>query len=316
MSDGHAGHRHSHSHQHGGGHQHGHAHAPSSYGAAFAIGMLLNGGFVIAEALAGWRTGSVALLADAGHNLSDVLSLGIAWGGHALAARRPDARFTYGLGSASILAALANALLLVFACGVIVAEAAGRLIAGGAPADGRVVMIVAAIGVAVNLGTALLFVKGQHDINIRGAFLHMAADAGVSAGVVLSGLLTLATGAGWIDPVTSLAIVAAILLSGWGLLRDSLRLSLQGVPPQIDLAAVTARLAALPGVARAHHVHIWPTSTTGVALTAHLVMPAGADDRFLSQTAAMLDHDFGIDHATLQVAREGAMSPIRCGEAG
>ncbi len=293
-------------------HGHGHDHGPRNYGPAFALGMLLNGGFVLAEVLAGWHTGSVALLADAGHNLSDVLSLGIAWGGHALAARRPDTRFTYGLGAASILAALANAILLILACGVIVVEAGTRLIAGGAAANGRVVMIVAAIGVVVNLGTALLFVRGQGDLNIRSAFLHMAADAGVSAGVVLSGFLTVATGAGWIDPLTSLLIVAAILLSGWGLLRDSIRLSLQGVPPQIDLAAVTARLAALPGVTRAHHVHIWPTSTTGVALTAHLVMPAGADDAFLARASAMLNHDFEIDHATLQVARADPAVAAAC----
>lgn len=308
---GHAHHAHGH-HDHAHGH-HGHHHGPANYGTAFAIGMLFNGGFVVAEGLAGWRTGSVALLADAGHNLSDVLSLGLAWGGHVLAARRPDTRFTYGLGAASILAALANALLLILACGLIVVEAGGRLIAGGAPADGHVVMAVAAVGVAVNLGTALLFVRGQADINIRGAYLHMAADAAVSAGVVVSGLLTVSTGAGWIDPATSLLIVGAILLSGWGLLRDSLRLSLQGVPPQIDIAAVTARLAALPGVTRAHHVHIWPTSTTGVALTAHLIMPAGADDAFLAGAADMLDHEFGIDHATIQVARVETVVAA-CGE--
>ena len=299
-----------------GGHGHaghaGHSHAPASFGRAFAIGIALNGGFVLAEAAAGLRSGSVALLADAGHNLSDVLGLAMAWGGHALANRRPSERFTYGLRSSSILAALANALLLILACGAIALEGIRRLVEGDTPANGGVVMLVAAVGVVINLATALLFARGRSDLNLRGAYLHMAADAAVSAGVVVAGFVTARTGLAWIDPATSLAIVVAILFSTWGLLRDSVALALNGVPPGIDLAQVEARLGALPGVARVHHVHVWPTSTTEAALTAHLVIPGGADDGFLAKAATMLDRDFAIGHATLQVERGEACARDGC----
>ncbi|WCT74605.1 cation diffusion facilitator family transporter [Sphingomonas naphthae] len=300
---GHAGHSHGH---------HGHSHAPSSFGRAFAIGIALNTGFVVAEGLAGVWAGSIALMADAGHNLSDVLGLILAWVGHSLSSRPASPRFTYGLRSSSILAALGNAVLLILASGAIAWEAVRRLIEDGAQPMGGVVMATAAIGVIVNLATAMLFHRGQHDLNIRGAYLHMAADAGVSAGVVIAGLIVAKTGWLWIDPVTSLVIVAVILLSTWGLLRDSLALSLHGVPRGVDLKAVAARLGGLPGVAHVHHIHIWPTSTTETALTAHLVMPAGATDAFLSDTAGMLEQDFTIGHATLQVERGGDCAHADC----
>jgi cobalt-zinc-cadmium efflux system protein len=293
---------HDHGHDGHSGHHHHHSHAPKDFGRAFAIGIGLNLAFVVVEAGYGLAANSMALLADAGHNLSDVLGLVMAWGAYVLARRAPTQRFTYGLRSSSILAALFNALLLFFACGGIVLEAVQRL---GDPARvaGTTVMTVAAIGIVINLGTALLFARGSKgDLNLRGAFLHMAADAAVSAGVVVAGFLTLTTGAAWIDPATSLVIVAVILAGAWGLFRDSLAMSLHAVPPGIDPEQVTAHLAALPGVDRVHHVHIWPMSTTETALTAHLVMPAGPPgDRFLNSTAHDLEHRFRISHATLQV---------------
>lgn len=307
---GHAHHGHAHhGHAHGG---HGHSHAPTSFGRAFAIGIALNAGFVVAEGLAGIWSGSIALLADAGHNLSDVLGLVLAWVGHALSARPASDRFTYGLRSSSILAALGNAVLLILASGAIAWEAVRRLIEGGTQPMGGVVMATAAIGVVINLGTAMLFHRGQHDLNIRGAYLHMAADAAVSAGVVVAGLIVARTGWLWIDPLTSLVIVAVILLSTWGLLRDSLALSLQGVPRGIDIKAVAARLNGLPGVAHAHHIHVWPTSTTDTALTAHLMMPDGASDAFLAEAATMLERDFAIGHTTLQVERGAACARAEC----
>jgi cobalt-zinc-cadmium efflux system protein len=269
---------------------------------AFAIGVILNTGFVIVEAAAGIISGSMALLADAGHNLSDVLGLLIAWGASALAARPPSERFTYGFKSSSILAALANAALLLAATGAILVESIRRLFAPEAVA-GTTMIAVAAVGILINLGTALLFARGRkHDLNIRGAFLHMAADAAVSAGVVIAGLLVLATGRAWIDPVTGLLIVAVIAWSGWGLLRDSLKMALLGVPEGIDEAAVRGFLAARPGVCAVHDLHIWPMSTTETALTAHLVMPDGhPGDGFLHELAHDLAHRFRIGHATVQV---------------
>lgn len=289
---------------HGGhGHAHGHSHsAPADYGRAYAIGIALNLVFVGAEAAFGLVAGSVALLADAGHNLSDVLSLAIAWGAFALSKKPPTARFTYGLRGSSILAALFNALLLLFACGAIALEAAQRL-ASPAPVAGGTVMVVAGIGIVVNLFTAWLFAAGRHqDLNVRGAFLHMAADAAVSAGVVVAGFLTLRTGFGWIDPAVSLAIVAVILWGSWGLLRESLAMAMQAVPDSIDPDAVARRLAGVEGVARVHHIHIWAMSTTETALTAHLVMPAGhPGDAFLHDLAHRMEHDFAISHTTFQI---------------
>ncbi|MFN3459274.1 MAG: cation diffusion facilitator family transporter [Novosphingobium sp.] len=297
MSAGH--HHHHHDHDH---HGHGHSHAPASFGRAFAVGITLNLGFVVVEAVYGFIAGSMALVADAGHNLSDVLGLVIAWIASVLAARPPSARFTYGFKSSSILAALGNAAFLLVALGAILVETIRRLIEPE-PVAGGPVMAVAAVGIVINTVTALMFMRGRkHDINIRGAYLHMAADAAVSAGVVVAGLLITLTGAQWIDPVTSLAIVGIIAVGTWGLLKDSLRMGLHAVPPGIDEQRVRHFLNSLNGVEAVHDLHIWPMSTTETALTAHLVMPGGhPGDNFLHQLAHELEHDFGIGHATVQV---------------
>ena len=244
----------------------------------------------------------MALLADAGHNLSDVLGLGMAWAGATLAQTAPSKRFTYGLRGSSILAALGNALLLLVALGAIVLEAIYRF---GAPAPiaGETVSVVAAIGIAVNLATAMLFARGRKgDINIRGAFLHMAADAAVSAGVVVAGLVIWRTGWVWLDPAVSLVIAALIFWQTWGLLSESVEMSLSAVPRAIDYDAVGEALSALSGVSDTHDLHIWPMSTTETVLTAHLVIPAGhPGDGFLSAAQTMLHDRFGIGHATLQI---------------
>jgi cobalt-zinc-cadmium efflux system protein len=279
-----------------------HAHAPADFGRAFALGTTLNLAFVLVEGLAGLWTDSMALLADAGHNLSDVIGLLIAWGGIELAKRPASKRFTYGLRASTILAALFNALLLLVAVGAIALEARQRL---SAPPDvpGGMVMIVAAIGIVINLGTALLFARGRKgDINIRGAYLHMAADGAVSAGVVVGGAVILFTGFNLIDPILSLLIIAVILWSTWGLLKESLIMALHAVPAGIDPEAVEAMLEELPGVTRIHDLHIWPMSTTEAALTAHLVMPGGhPGDAFLIDLQHRLAHDFRIDHTTVQI---------------
>ncbi len=296
-----SGHDHDHGHSHG-LHSHAHAHAPASFDRAFAIGIALNLAYVVAEAGFGLWTGSVALLADAGHNLSDVLGLAVAWGGASLARRPATKRFTYGLKGSTILAALANALLLLVALGAIVAEAVQRI--GSPPVvAGLTVSAVAGAGIAVNAFTAWLFARGRHgDVNIRGAYLHMAADALVSAGVVLAGIAIWATGFGWIDPIVSLVIAALIFWQTWGLLKETTEMALAGVPRGIDYDRVQAALVALPGVTRIHDLHIWPMSTTEPVLTAHLLMPAGhPGDDFLGDAQAMLRRDFGIGHATLQV---------------
>lgn len=295
-----SGHHHDHSHDHA--HGHGHSHAPASFGRAFAVGITLNLAFVIVEAVYGVISGSMALVADAGHNLSDVLGLVIAWVASVLAARPPSARYTYGYKSSSILAALGNAAFLLMALGAILVETIRRLI-DPAPVSGGPVMIVAAIGIVINTITALMFMRGRHDdINIRGAYLHMAADAAVSAGVVVAGLLITLTGAQWIDPLTSLIIVGIIAVGTWGLLKDSLKMSLHAVPPRIDEQKVRQFLTSLGGVEAVHDLHIWPISTTETALTAHLVMPGGhPGDGFLHHLAHELEHDFGIGHATVQI---------------
>ncbi len=283
-------------------HDHHHAHGPVDFGRAFALGAALNIGFVAVEGTAGFLTDSVALLADAGHNLSDVLGLLVAWAGAELAKRPASKRFTYGFRGSSILAALTNSVLLLVAVGAIGWEAIQRF--SDPPAvPGGVVMIVAGIGIVVNLSTALLFARGRkHDINIRGAYLHMATDAAVSLGVVIAGGLILLTGARWIDPAISLVIVAVILWSSWGLARESLTMALQAVPDGIDADAVERTLTGLPGVARVHDLHIWPMSTTEAALTAHLVMPGGhPGDAFLIDLQHRLAHDFRIDHTTVQI---------------
>jgi cobalt-zinc-cadmium efflux system protein len=285
-------------------HHHGHGHAPaeSSHGTAFAIAVVLNLVFVVAEVAAGLISGSMALLADAGHNLSDVLSLLLAWGASRLAVRPPSARFTYGFKSSSILAALANAALLWVALGAILIETIRRF-SDPPEVAGPTMIVVATIGIVINSVSALLFAKGRKgDLNLRAAFQHLVADAAVSAGVVVAGIAIVLTGLDWIDPVTSLIITVIIAAGSWGLLRDAVKLSLLGVPEGIDESAVRALLTGLPGVTAVHDLHIWPMSTTETALTAHLVIPNGhPGDGFLHDLAHRLDHDFGIAHATIQV---------------
>jgi cobalt-zinc-cadmium efflux system protein len=297
----------SHSHAHHGhrsGHHHGHNHGPAygTHGRAFAIGVVLNSAFVIVELGFGLWSGSMALVADAGHNLSDVLSLMIAWGASVMAARPASARFTYGYKSGSILAALANAGLLLVALGAILFETIDRLF-DPAPVAGWTMIAVAGAGILVNGATALMFMRGRkHDLNIRGAFLHMVADMLVSVGVVIAGAGILLTGALWIDPLTSLLIVLVIGWGTWGLLKDSVRMGLHAVPDGVDQDAVRAHLAGLLGVAAVHDLHIWPMSTTETALTAHLVMPDGfPGDGFLHEVAQALEERFEIHHTTLQV---------------
>lgn len=286
------------------GHDHGHAHAPADFSRAFVIGILLNLTFVAVEAGYGFAANSMALLADAGHNLSDVLGLAVAWAGALLVKRRPSPRFTYGLKKSSILAALINALLLLVAVGGIGAEAIRRL-AEPESANGQTVMIVAAVGILVNGVTAWLFARGsKDDINIRGAYLHMLADAAVSVGVVVAGALMLRTGASWIDPVTSLIVAIIILWGTWGLLVESTSMTLAGTPRGIDPELVARALEKLPGVTGTHHLHVWSLSTTETAMTVHLLVEEQVDrDVILRQANAYVHQMFGIDHSTIQVER-------------
>jgi len=297
-------------HHHHGGHHHG---APKDFGTAFAIGTALNAAFALVELGVGFFANSLALMSDGLHNASDVLCLLLAWGAARLATWRPTASRTYGYGRASILAALANAALLFAATGAIATEAVRRLLAPEPLAAG-VVVAVAALGMAVNLATALMFMRGRHhDLNIRGAFLHMASDAAVSLGVVVAALLIRMTGWYWLDPAVSLVVAAVILLTTWGLTRDALNLALDAVPASVDRHAVEAYLAALPGVAEVHDLHIWAMSTTETALTVHLVRPnAGLDDGLLAAAAHELERRFAIHHATIQIEagdRECRLAP-------
>ena len=304
------GHAHGHSHGHSshghGGHHHGHGghhhHPVSSHGTAFAIAVGLNVVFVVIEVGAGLTANSMALLADAGHNFADVLSLLLAWGASVLTSRPPSARFTWGLKGSSILAAMSNAALLWVALGAILLETIHRF-ASPAPVSGGMMMAVAAAGIAVNGLSALLFMRGsKHDLNLRAAFQHLLADAAVSVGVVLAGLAVTFSGKAWIDPVTSLVITAIIGIGSWGLLRDSVRLGLAAVPENIDESEVRDFLQHLPGVDAVHDLHIWPMSTTETALTAHLVMPGGyPGDAFLHTVARELQRHFTIGHTTIQV---------------
>ncbi|WP_369723363.1 MULTISPECIES: cation diffusion facilitator family transporter [unclassified Bradyrhizobium] len=300
----HAGYAHDHGHHHDHGHDSGHAHvhAPASFGGAFAIGIALNTALVAAEAVYGYIGNSTALLADAGHNLGDVLGLIVAWGASIAARRAPSGRFTYGLRASTILAALANAVFLLVATGAIGWEAILRL-REPEPIAGVTVMVVAGIGILVNGFTAMLFARGRKDdINIEGAYLHMAADAAVSLGVVVSAALIIWTGWLWLDPVTSLVICAAILWSTTSLLRGSIDMSMAAAPRGTDLAAIKAFLLERPGVSGIHDLHVWPISTTETALTCHLVMPDGTTgDAFLIETARLLKTSFRIGHTTLQV---------------
>lgn len=296
---------HDHSHQHDrSGHSHGaggHNHAPASFGKAFAIGTALNAGFVAAQVFYGLASNSVALLADAVHNFGDVLGLLIAWGASILAQRQPTQARTYGWGRSTILASLTNAVVLLFGCGAIAFEAIRRF-NDPAPVGGSTVMWVAALGIVINGATALLFMKGRKgDLNIKGAFMHMAADAGVSAGVVVAGLLITLTGWHWLDPATSLLIVAVITISTWSLLRDSVNLALDAVPEGIDLAQVETTLRRLPGVIDVHDLHVWGFSTTKTALTAHVVHD-GSDAAVIIRVACNeMQTRFNIGHATFQV---------------
>ncbi len=294
-----------HDHDHG-GHDHrgdhGRLHSPASFGKAFAIGIALNAGFVVLEVAYGLLSNSVALLADAGHNMSDVLGLGVAWSAAILSKRAPTQRFTYGLGGTSILAALFNAAFLLVVIGGLSWEAIGRFW-NPQPVAGKTVMIVAAAGILINGVCAWLFASGRKgDLNIRGAFMHMAADALVSIGVVIAGLVILLTGWLWLDPAVSLIINAIIVWGTCGLLRDSVTMSLNAVPAGLESQKVAVFLSQAAGVQEIHDLHIWSMSTTETALTAHLLMPGGhPGDSFLVDLCARLKERFGIGHATFQV---------------
>jgi cobalt-zinc-cadmium efflux system protein len=278
-----------------------HVHADRSYGRAFAIGIALNLAYVGGEAVAGILSGSLALIADAGHNLSDVLGLSLAWGAAVLSRRQPGGRFTYGLRSSSILAALANAILLLVVTGGIAWEAIWR-IAHPAPLASGVMIAVAAVGILVNGGTALLFGPGAEDLNVKSAFLHLAADTLVTAGVVATGVAIQLSGWLWLDPAMSLAVSTVIVVGTWGLLKSAISLALDAVPEGVDIAAVRAHLLALPGVSGLHDLHIWGMSTTETALTCHLIMPGGhPGDAVLNGVAQQLHHRFGIQHVTIQI---------------
>jgi cobalt-zinc-cadmium efflux system protein len=289
---------------------HGHSHTPKQFDRAFAVGIALNVSFLSIEAFYGWKADSLALLADAGHNLSDVAGLALAWGGAWAGRVRPNARHTYGWKRASILAAFANAVLLLLAMGSLAWEALTRL---GHPSEphGTTIMAVAAVGVVINSFTALMFMRGREsDLNIQGAFAHMAADALVSLGVVASGALQLWKGWTWLDPVMSLIIVVVIVAGTWGLFRQSLHLISDGVPAEIDLEAVREYLRSLPGVVEVHDLHVWALSTADFALTAHLEMPQGnSDDAFLQQACQGLHDQFEIRHVTIQVERAPFCQP-------
>ncbi|MBB1075506.1 cation transporter [Rhodoferax sp. 4810] len=293
----------SHDHDPHHGHSHAHSHAPASFNRAFAVGIALNAAFVAIEAFYGWQINSLALLADAGHNLSDVAGLVLAWGGALAGKVRPDARHTYGFKRASILAAFINALLLLVAMGSLGWEALARL-QSPEPTQGWTIIAVASVGIAINTATALMFMRGRKDdLNIRGAFLHMAADALVSLGVVLGGALYLWQGWGWIDPVMSLAIAVVIVLGTWGLAKQSLHMLFDGVPEGVDTAAVRQLLLGLPGVAEVHDLHVWAMGTSDIALTAHLVVSDAVQDSgsLLGAAEHELHEHFEIRHVTLQL---------------
>jgi cobalt-zinc-cadmium efflux system protein len=292
-------------------HDHVHPHARDSLSRAFGLGIALNLAFVVVETAFGFVADSMALVADAGHNLSDVLGLLVAWGAALMARRAPSPRFTYGLKKAPILAALFNSLFLLVAVGAIAAEAIRRLFEPSAT-DGVTVMAVAAVGLVVNGATAWLFARGaQGDINVRGAFLHMAADAAVSLAVIFAGLVILWTGQEWVDPAMSLAVAVVILWSSFGLLKESVWMSLAGVPLGIEVDEVEAALASLDGVAGIHDLHVWPLSTTETALTAHLVLPSGSGDDLIAAAQRLLHDRFRIEHCTLQVERSH-LEDTRC----
>ena len=280
---------------------HGHTHAPADFGRAFLIGIGLNTVFVVAEVIYGTLAKSLALVADAGHNASDVLGLLLAWGAYLAARRRPSSRHTYGLRRSSILASLTNAVLLLVALGAIAWEAIQRF-SQPAPVVGGTVIWVALLGIAINGITAYLFASGRKgDLNLRGAFQHMFADALVSAGVVVAGVVILFTGWNWLDPLVSLVLAAVILYGTWGLLRESLDLALDAVPESVDLNEVRSFLTTQPGVTGVHDLHVWGMSTPETALTVHLVVPDGLPDDRLQHLRHELHHQFGVEHATVQI---------------
>jgi len=292
-------------------HAHHHSeHEPHRHDRAFAFGIVLNLGFVAVEVTYGVLAHSMALLADAGHNLSDVLALGLAWGASALGRLEPSPRFTYGLRSSTILAALINAMLLMVVVGAIVLESIQRLLNPVALAANTVIWVALA-GIAINGATALFFVRErEHDLNVKGAFLHMAADTAVSLGVALAGVAILFSGWIWLDSVMSLAIAAAIVASTWGLLRDSLNLALHAVPQRIDTQLIREYLRTLAGVTEVHDLHIWGMSTTETALTVHLVMPgAHPSDGFIAQISSDLRKRFHVGHATIQIEAGDELYP-------
>ena len=293
-----------HSHHHGHGHAHGMT--PDRFDRAMVIGVGLNAAFVAVELGFGFFSGSLALIADAGHNASDVVGLLLAWGASVLARRPPSQRFTFGLRRATIYAAFANAVLLLAACGAIFWEAVRRF-SEPAPVMGLTMVVVAAIGVVINTATALLFMRGsQSDANIRGAFLHMAADAAVSVGVVIAGVAIMMTGLAWIDPVVSIVIMAVIVWGTWDLFTESIGLAMDAVPRRIDVEKLTATLTGIAGVSEVHDLHVWSTSTSEVILTAHLVVPAGDAQAALAEARALLSQQFTIHHVTLQIEAEQA----------
>ena len=313
MAHAHGSHDHAHDHGHGHGHDHahghdhshgpgGHHHGPVDTGDwRYAVGLLVNLAFVAVEFGAGIISGSTALMADAGHNLSDVMGLAMAGGAAWLARRASGPGKTYGYGKATVLAALANALLLIFASGAIAFEAVRRL-AEPAPVMSGLIMGVAAIGFVINLGTALMFMRDQHsDLNARGAYLHMMADAAVSIGVVIAGAVIMVSGWSIIDPLVSIVIVAVILIGTWGLLKDSVNLAIDAAPRGVDVEAIRTAFRALPGVTAVHDLHVWGLSTTETALTAHLCHDRPDGDALLAEAQALIRRRFGIGHSTLQL---------------
>ncbi len=316
--DDHHDHRPDRAHAQGHDHAHSHAHdhgalAAQANGRALLVAILLNSGFVVFELLAGWRAQSLALISDAGHNLGDVLSLGLAWAGLWAAQRPTSDRFTWGWRRASVMAALINALLLLVAAGAIGWEAIGRL-QSPTPVDNRLVMIVAAAGILINSASAWILTRGQHrhDVNMRGAFLHMVADAAVSAGVVIGALIVSFTGWLIVDPIISLVIAALIAVSAWPMLKQATGLAMDSVPGHIEPAAVREHLLAMPGVSALHDLHIWPLGTTDTTLSAHLIMPAGPPgDLFLQAASDSLRERFGIEHTTLQIETGAGELPCR-----
>ena len=308
MAHAHGSHDHGHDHAHGHGHAHGpggHHHGPVDTGDwRYAVGLIINLAFVVVEFGAGLYSGSTALMADAGHNLSDVLGLAMAGGAAWLARRASSSQNTYGYGKATVLAALGNALLLIFACGAIAFEAVRRL-AEPAPVMSGLIMIVAGIGFVINLGTALLFMRDQHtDLNARGAYLHMLADAAVSIGVVIAGAVIMFTGWSVIDPLVSVIIIVVILAGTWGLLKDSVNLALDAAPRGVDVEAIRAAFLPLPGVTAVHDLHVWGLSTTRTALTAHLVHDRGDAEALLAEAQALARGRFHIRHTTFQLEAE------------